>query len=69
MHHSKRRTKWYRTVIKLLEKYMDYERPDRIQKFVKTMDKFDEIRRTDWRTTLPDIYDLLGRHCPEALKT
>jgi len=69
MHHSKKKTKWYRTVVKLLEKYMDYERPDRIQKFVRTMDKFDEIRGTDWRTTLTDIYDLLNRHCPEALKT
>jgi len=69
MHHSKQRTKWYRTVVKLLEKYMDYERPDRIQKFVKTMNKFDEIRGTSWTTTLPDIYDLLNRHCPESLET
>lgn len=69
MHHSKQRTKWYRTVVKLLEKYMDYERPDRIQKFVKTMNKFDEIRGTDWTTTLSDIYNLLNKHCPEALKT
>lgn len=68
MHHSEQRTRWYKAVIKLLEKYMDYERADRIHKFVKTMDKFDEIRNTDWRTTLPDIYDLLNRHCPKALQ-
>lgn len=68
MHHGKHRTKWYNTVIKLLEKYMDYERPDRIQKFVKTMDKLDALRGTDWRKTLPDIQDLLSRHCSEILK-
>lgn len=69
MHHSEQRTKWYKTVIKLLEKYMDYERLDRVHLFVKTMDKLDTIRKTNWRITLSDVHDLLSRHCPEVLKT
>jgi organic radical activating enzyme len=69
MHHSKQRTRWYKAVIKLLEKYMDYERVDRLKLFVKTMDKFDAIRGTNWHATLSDIHDLLNRHCPEVLET
>jgi MoaA/NifB/PqqE/SkfB family radical SAM enzyme len=65
-HHSNNRTKWYKALIKLLEKYMDYEHKPRIREFVTTMDKLDRIRGTDWRTTLPDVCDILRRHCPEA---
>jgi organic radical activating enzyme len=68
MHHSEQRTRWYNSVIKLLEKYMDYERIDRLKLFVKTMDKFDTVRGTNWHATLSDVYDLLNRHCPEVLE-
>lgn len=68
MHHSKNRTKWYNAIIKLLEKYMDYENLPRIKEFVTTMDKLDKLRGTNWRETLPDIHDLLSRHCPEISK-
>jgi organic radical activating enzyme len=64
MHHSNARTKWYKTMIKLLEKYMDYENINRLAKFVSTMDKLDKIRGTDWRNVLPDVQDILARHCP-----
>ena len=64
MHHSEIRTAWYKSIIKLLEKYLDYERLDRLQDFVKYMDKLDKIRGTDWRNVLPDVQDILARHCP-----
>jgi organic radical activating enzyme len=63
---SEIRTRWYDALIRLLEKYIDYENPKRIKTFVSTMDKLDKLRGTDWRTTLPDVYDILRRHCPEA---
>jgi organic radical activating enzyme len=64
MHHSSVRTKWYKSLIKLLEKYMDYENVNRLAKFVTTMDKLDKIRGTEWRKVLPDVQDILARHCP-----
>jgi organic radical activating enzyme len=64
MHHSESRTKWYKATIKFLEKYMDQERISDLEKFVATMDKLDKIRGTDWRTVLPDVQDILARHCP-----
>jgi len=64
MHHSNNRTKWYKATIKFLEKYMDYEHIPRLQDFVTTMDKLDKIRGTDWRKVLPDVQDILARHCP-----
>jgi molybdenum cofactor biosynthesis enzyme MoaA len=65
MHHSDNRTKWYKSLIRLLEKYMDYEHLPRLQEFVTTMDKLDKIRGTDWRKVLPDVQDILARHCPD----
>jgi hypothetical protein len=64
MHHSDVRTKWYMAIIKLLEKYMDYEHLPRMKDFVTTMDSLDKIRGTDWRKVLPEVQDLLARHCP-----
>lgn len=65
MHHSEVRTKWYMAIIRLLEKYMDYEHIPRLKDFVTTMDKLDKIRGTDWRRVLPEIQDILARHCPD----
>jgi organic radical activating enzyme len=62
--HSPARKNWYNSIIKLLEKYMDYEHLPRLQEFVTTMDKLDKIRGTDWRKVLPDVQDILARHCP-----
>ena len=64
MHHSESRTKWYKATIRFLEKYMNQERISDLAKFVETMDKLDKIRGTDWRKVLPDVQDLLARHCP-----
>jgi CRISPR/Cas system-associated endonuclease Cas3-HD len=64
MHHSVNRTKWYKATINLLEKYMDYEHIPRLQEFVTIMDKLDKIRGTEWRKVLPDVQDILARHCP-----
>lgn len=66
--HSEVRRRWYSSMIKFLEKYMHekYVRTDRLTNFVTTMDKLDKLRATDWRTTLPDICDILRRHCPET---
>jgi len=66
--HSDNRKRWYNSMIKFLEKYMDekHVRIDRLAKFVSTMDKLDRLRGTNWRTTLPDICDLLRRHCPNT---
>lgn len=64
MHHSESRTKWYKATIKFLEKYIDQEHIPDLEKFVATMDKLDKIRGTDWRKVLPDVQDILARHCP-----
>ena len=66
MHHSDSRTKWYKSLIRLLEKYIDYDHLPRLKQFVTNMDKLDKLRGTDWRATLPDICDILRRHCPET---
>lgn len=60
------RQKWYTAITRLLTKYMETERIDRLTKFVSIMDKLDKLRGTDWRTTLPDVCDILRRHCPET---
>jgi organic radical activating enzyme len=54
---------WYNAEINLLKKYIDSEDPSKIQKFVRVMNKLDELRNTNWRVTLDDVYDLLKRHC------
>jgi MoaA/NifB/PqqE/SkfB family radical SAM enzyme len=66
LNHSPIRTRHYNSLIKLLEKYINYENRSRIQEFVITMDKLDNIRNTNWRETLPDVCDILKRHCPES---
>jgi hypothetical protein len=43
---------------------MDQEHIPDLEKFVTTMDKLDKIRGTDWRKVLPDVQDILARHCP-----
>ena len=50
--------------LKFLEKYIDQEHIPDLEKFVATMDKLDKIRGTDWRKVLPDVQDILARHCP-----
>ena len=53
-------------IINHLKNNFDSHNPDAIKLFVRYMDKLDEIRNTNWRQTLPDIFDLLSRHCPES---
>ena len=53
------------TIINHLKNNFDTHKPDDIKKFVQYMDKLDSIRNTNWQQTLPDIFDLLSRHCPK----
>jgi hypothetical protein len=57
--------RWHVSIVKLLEKYLDdsYTNWDHLNDFVKYMDILDSQRGTDWRTTLPDTYELLKKHC------
>jgi hypothetical protein len=58
--------KWFKSIIKLLNKYMDdsYTNIKHLNDFVKYMDILDRQRGTAWRTTIPDTYELLKTHCP-----
>lgn len=49
-----------------LRNYFDTVDISKVTEFVKFMNKLDEIRGTNWRTTLPDVFSLLSRHCPES---
>lgn len=60
------RKKWCDSVIAFLEKYIDYENLDRTTEFVSTMNKLDDLRETNWKLILPDVYDLIQRHCPRG---
>ena len=64
MHHTENRTKWYKAIIRFLEKYLDHENPKKYQEFITVMDKLDKIRGTNWRNVLPEVQDILARHCP-----
>jgi MoaA/NifB/PqqE/SkfB family radical SAM enzyme len=61
-----RNTKWYKAMIKLLEKYIDESNTNysKLDEFVRCMDILDAQRGTNWRVTLHDTYDLLVRHAP-----
>lgn len=67
MHHKEHRTKWYKAIIKFLEKYIDIENSTKYQEFVTVMDKLDKIRGTNWRKVLPEVHDILTRHCPDIM--
>jgi len=54
---------WIGAEIRLLEKYLDFEDQGYVQEFVNIMDELDSRRSTDWRKTLPDVYDIIKRHC------
>lgn len=58
----------YKAMVNLLEKYIDDSNTNYglLNDFVKFMDKLDETRGTNWRTTLPDVCDLLRRHCDDT---
>lgn len=60
---------WHKTMINLLEKYIDESNTDYalLNEFVQYMDMLDESRNTNWRTTLPDVCDILRRHCKDDL--
>ncbi len=49
--------------IKILKEYLESSDTTKIKKFVRVMNKLDELRNTNWRQTIPDVYDLLKRHC------
>jgi len=62
-------TFWYKSVYKLLNKYMDesFTNYEHLNEFVRVMDILDSTRNLNWRETLPDTYDLLKRHCGSKL--
>jgi hypothetical protein len=60
--HGEKRKNYYNSIIRFLEKYMDFEDPVSVKEFVSNMDKLDSIRGTDWKNILPDVHDLLNRH-------
>lgn len=43
-----------------LSNYRDEESKEWIEKFVRRMNKFDEIRKTDWKSTFPEVVALLN---------
>jgi organic radical activating enzyme len=53
-------------VCRFLRDNLEYEDRALVKKYVQFMNKLDELRGTNWHTTLADVYDLLSRHCPEA---
>jgi pyruvate-formate lyase-activating enzyme len=53
-------------IINHLKNNFDNHDPAAIKRFVQFMDKLDNIRNTNWRQTLPDVFDLLSRHCPDS---
>lgn len=55
--------RWYNAEIKILKEYLESSDTTKIKKFVRVMNKLDELRNTNWRQTIPDVYDLLKRHC------
>lgn len=59
--------KWIQSEIRLLEKYMDKEKQSEIQEFVRVMDILDSRRGTDWRKTLPDVYQIISDHCKDVI--
>jgi hypothetical protein len=59
-------TKWLKSEIKLLNKYLETENQMHVKEFVRVMDILDQRRETNWRVTLHDIYDLIKNHCYEV---
>jgi hypothetical protein len=55
--------KWYKAEIKILNEYLESSDLIKVKKFVRIMNKLDELRNTNWKQTIPDVYDLLKRHC------
>jgi hypothetical protein len=58
--------KWYKAEINLLNQYIDFEDQSKIQEFVDVMNILDPRRGTNWKKTLPDVFDLIKNHCPNV---
>ena len=58
--------RWVGAEINLLEKFIDYESQHRIQKFVDNMNILDTRRNIDWKKSLPDVYNLIKKHCDKV---
>lgn len=56
------------SVCGFLEQHMGQHRPDLMKRYVEFMDRLDKLRGTNWKATLPDVYDLLQRHCSYAFQ-
>jgi hypothetical protein len=60
---------WYKVTIDMLKKFSDEKHCQYLYlaQFVRNMDILDKNRNTNWRETLPDVYDLLYRHCKDKI--
>ena len=58
--------RFYKAEINLLTQFLEFEDQTKIQDFVDIMDILDNSRNTQWRNTLPDVYDIIQRHCPNV---
>jgi MoaA/NifB/PqqE/SkfB family radical SAM enzyme len=60
---------WYKVTVDMLKKFSDEKHCQYvyIAQFVRNMDILDKNRNTNWRKTLPDVYDLLHRHCKDKI--
>ena len=43
-----------------LRNNLDVEDPGMVQRFIKRMDAHDSMRRTDWRSVMPDVAEMVG---------
>ena len=55
--------RWYKSLISLLTRYLDTENLNYVSEFVRVMDILDQSRGTDWRKTLPDVSEIISKHC------
>jgi MoaA/NifB/PqqE/SkfB family radical SAM enzyme len=55
--------KYARIEINMLETYMDHVNLDYVKDFVTKMDILDLKRNVKWKEVLPDVFELLNKHC------
>ena len=61
--HDPQYLKYARIEINMLETYMDHVNLDYVKDFVTKMDILDLKRNTKWKEVLPDVFELLNKHC------
>lgn len=59
-------SRWYTSQINLLNTYLEEEDQSMISEFVRVMNILDKQRNTNWIDILPDVYDVISRHCKKV---